>query len=251
MLKRLALLLIASALFAAACEVTPTPLPAAIDPTLPAAVSTAPARVLRYAIAPNAAGHLIDIVNIQPYADILYLDAPPTDAGVGADFDYAVALGSYPGAQSPTQVYESSLIMRTDVPPLDDPNVQDIIRRAAVPAELIAGLDIPGVELLKDEPVGDLRGDLASAGYPDGFDLKITSVFTPGIEAFAARLREAGITVEIVDRQSPEALVGLVAGSRLEDRTRLWRSPISYWLSIGVPFQLSNNGVPLPVNRSD
>jgi len=245
-LKQFALLMITAVMFIAACEPTPTPLPVIIEPTQPAAISTAPVRTIRYAIAPNAAGLLIDIVNIEPFADVIYLDAPPTLQGVGIQFDYAVAFGDYPGAERSIRDYTVSLIMRMDVPPLDNPDVQAIIRRAAVPSELVAGLDLPGLQILKDEPVGDLRADLASAGYPDGFDLKITSIYAPGIEAFAARLREAGINAEIVPVDAPDALVALGAYGSLSTRIPLFSVPISYWIAPGVPLETSNNGVPLP-----
>lgn len=245
MFKRLSLiLLVIAALVLAACEATPTPLPAGID----AGISTAPAFTgrYRYAIAPNIAGLVIDIYNIEPHADVIYLDQPPTLMGVGTQYEYAVALGEYEGAERAFQDYEVSLIMRTDVEPLDDPAVQAIIRRAAVPAELVAGLDIPGLEIVKDEPVGDLRADLASAGYPDGFDLKITSIFAPGIEAFAERLREAGINVEIVAVDAPDAMVALGAWGSLPTRIPLFRAPLSYWIAPNVPLNPSNNGLPLP-----
>ncbi len=245
MRKRLCLLLMAAVLLIAACEAPPTPLPVVIEPTT-AATPTPPNQTIRYALAPNAVNSLIDRASIEPYAQLIALDAPPTADGLGAQYDLAVALGRYDGAQQSTVPYVASLVIRTDVPPLDNAEVQAIIRRAAVPAELIAGLDIPGVELLKDESLGSLRADLASAGYPDGFDLTISSAFVPGIEAFAARLREAGITVEVVPMESTEAAVQLVAGSSAEGRIDLFRAPISYWIAPGVPLQLSANGFPLP-----
>jgi hypothetical protein len=229
-------------LLVAACEPTPTPFPMRIEATAPAAISTAPVRAAyRYAVAPNAVGLLIDTATID--ADVIYLDAPPTLADAGTQFDYAVALGVYPDAQRSPQSYEVSLIVRTDAPPLDNPDVQDVIRRAAVPSELAAGLELPGLEFLKDEPSGDLRAALASAGYPDGFDLTLAAVYAPGIDALAARLRGAGISVEIVQSGAD---VTLTADSALPDRIPLFRAPISYWIAPNMPLNLSSSGIPLP-----
>ena len=249
MRKRLYLLLMAAITLVAACEAPPTPLPVVIEPTT-AATATPPTQTIRYALAPNAANSLIDQGSIEPYVQINLLDAPPTADGLGAQYDIAVALGRYDGAQQSTVDYVAALVMQTQSPPLDNPDVQAIIRRAAVPAELVAGLDIPGVELLKDEPLGNLRADLASAGYPDGFDLKISSAYVPGIEAFAARLRAAGINVEVVPMDSTEAVVQLVAGSNAEGRVDLFRAPISYWIAPGVPLELSAHGFPLPPRQT-
>ncbi len=235
----------AAILLIAACEAPPTPLPVVIEPTA-TTTPTPPTQTIRYALAPNAANSLIDRASIEASAHLIMLDAPPTTEGLGAQYDIAVALGRYDGAQQSTMPYVASLDIDTGIAPLDNPDVQAIIRRAAVPAELIAGLDIPGVELLKDEPLGNLRADLASAGYPDGFDLTISSTFVPGIEALAARLREAGISVEVVPMESTDAAVQLVAGSNVAGRIDLFRAPISYWIAPGVPLTLSAHGFPLP-----
>ncbi len=233
----------------AACEAPPTPLPVVIEPTA-ILTATPPTRTIRYAVAPNASSSLMDRASIEPYAQLVLLDVPPTADGLGSQYDIAIALGRYADAQQSTVDYVAALVMQTQVPPLDNPDVQAIIRRAAVPADLVAGLDLPGVELLKDEPLGNLRADLASAGYPDGFDLTISSVYVPGIEAFANRLRAAGINVEVVSMESTEAVVQLVAGSSAEGRIDLFRAPISYWIAPGVPLELSANGFPLPPHQT-
>ncbi len=135
--------LIGLLLIICACQPTPTPLPVNL-PTLPPPSPTAGTppspSLLRYAAAPDA---LPFLPTDQISAQIIQLNAPPDPADLGTKYDVVVTLGDLPdGALSPTPL-SIALTINPSLPPLDDPALAAIVRRAVDAAQLAAALKLP------------------------------------------------------------------------------------------------------------
>lgn len=245
-------LLIAALLVAlTACEAEPTPLPVSIDPTAGTLAAAPPLQsdsAIRYAIAPNLAPFMPGLAEIDQRANLFYPDTLPTPDQAGAVFDLAVALGALPGWTQTDTPFIVSLMINTGAPPLDDPALRDLVRRAISPQGLVTGLEIPGIRLLTAEPIGDLRAELANAGYPDGFDVRIAAEGAPGIDALTAQLTALGLSVEIVPPDAPDIDLRLVSGGDSPERIDLWSAPISYLAAPGVSVTINTRGVPVPAD---
>ncbi len=240
-------------LLACACEPQPTPLPS-ILPTAPPTEQMVDANAtpapLRYAIAPEVLPYLTDADRslIAASAEIVSLDAPPAPDDLGTNYGMVVTLSDLPNgtrAPSPLQV---SLLIDTTLSPLDDPDLADILRRAIDPARIAQALNLATDQraVVTTVPPATLRTELANAGYPDGFDLALTSPFTPdpGIAALLTQaLASYGINLRLVptDEAAHLKLTTLPAPNAI----LLYMLPISYRSVDGLTITFTPSGFPV------
>jgi hypothetical protein len=104
-----------------------------------------------------------------------------------------------------------------------------------------------------------LRTSLANAGLPDGFDLSLASLYTPGAEAVAAQLATVGIGTRVTQIVPEEAadltpfhliLFGssgqdLVQNIDVENRIDLFTVPISYRAIPELAIEFTPSGFPI------
>ncbi len=238
-------------LLACACEPEATPLPVNL-PTLPPATATeAPPQRPRYAVAPDTLPYLTDQDRslISASADIVPLDAPPAADDLGTRYEIVVALGDLPDSTPAPTPLQVSLSVNTALPPLDDPALADIVRRAADPQQIVAALGIPGAQAATAQP-GDplaLRGELANAGYPDGFDVTLAA-FAPGADALANLLGAIGIQARVVTSTDEPAHLTLTTAQDA-NAIPLLTIPIRYRAVEGLTITFTPSGFPI-VQRS-
>jgi hypothetical protein len=231
-----------------ACEPEATPLPVNL-PTLPPPSPTAgtPAP-LRYAVAPNALAYLSDADRslMSASAQIIPLDAAPVAEDLGAHYDIIVALGDLPDSMQTASPLELELVVNPSLPPLDNPKLVDILRRAIDPQKIVAALNIPGAQASGVQPSDPLtiRTDLANAGYPDGFDVTVAAA--PGADALAQLLDAVGIETRIVTTAGEATHLTLVSGqSPPANAMPLLTMPISYRAVDGLKLTFTPSGFPI------
>src|SRR4051812_11631723 len=129
-------------LLVCACEPEATPLPVNL-PTLPPAspsaeVSNGTPVPLRYAVAPDALAYLTDEDRrlISASAQLIPLDGTPVADDLGTRYEIVVALGDLPDGTRSDSPLQVELAVDTILPPLDNPKLVDILRRAIDPAKI-------------------------------------------------------------------------------------------------------------------
>ncbi len=187
------------------CGPPPTPFavtPIATEPpTLPAissgqsgGVDVLPTRVpVRYGVLPNTADYIpaaaLQAANAQ--VDVLHEQSELTQ------YDVLVGYGVYDGwTESPVRT-TVALALNTALAPLDDADINVIVREAARPADAMPALEIPGATALYTpaEDARTLRERLANAGYPDGITIYASAAAVPGTAQTLASLATANVQV--------------------------------------------------------
>lgn len=192
---RLALVLVAAAALAA-CEPAPTPfpvdLPASPSETLPVEGTLAQPQV-RYALGASAAA----LANLPLFQSRLVdvLAGTPDPALLGERYDIASDFGLFTGAAAAPLMAHVSLVINTALAPLDAVSVVEVVRSAAVPADVLE--TVPGAQLLAAPAaaLAALRTQLANAGWPDGFNAAAAVPPIPGSGPVLAALSAVGIEV--------------------------------------------------------
>ncbi len=247
------LLVILVVVSGAACQPQATPLPN-ILPSLPPATSTAspytatPAPI-RYFIMPDAFPYLStqDHNLIAASAEIVSSDPPPSDNELSKNYDLVVGIGDLPNgtrAPSPLQV---DLLLDTSLPPLNNTKLVDILRRALDPNQIATLLKLPGASAVTESPSDSvaLRTDLANAGYPDGFDVTL-STFAPGASALTQLLSAYGIDVHQLADPSEAAQLTLTSEPpQGANAIPLYSIPISYRAVDGLKITFTPSGFPI------
>ncbi len=195
MLRRLCLLL----LLVAGCEAPATPLPAVLPPTATAVPLPTLPPPIRYAFAANTAGYVEELDIIRQTGLVEQLTDNNLDDGIIAGYDVVVTYGTVElsgwarSAVSP----QLALLLNTALPPLDNPEVQNWVRRALNPQAIIDTLAIPGAAAAAADPAESLaiRNGLANAGYPDGIELVLAFRTFPGTGLLAEQWSAAGFQV--------------------------------------------------------
>ncbi|MEP7291397.1 MAG: hypothetical protein ABI835_06415 [Chloroflexota bacterium] len=235
------LLAFALGLFLVACGPEATPLPVNL-PTLPGATLTAPAPgVLRYAVAPDALPFLSaeDRRLISAAAQIVPLDEAVTDYEIIVAFNN---LSDATQAPSPLQI---SLLVNTALAPLDDPEIEQIVRWAVDPQPIAQRLGLPTAQAgaAPTLTTSALRADLANAGYPDGFDLTFAVEITPVAEVLAQQFAALGIQVRLVPAGEVAHL--MLTTVPTPNAILLYTLPISYRAVAGLTITFTPSGFPI------
>ncbi|MBI1259113.1 MAG: hypothetical protein GC204_16715 [Chloroflexi bacterium] len=235
-------------LLVCACEPEATPLPVNL-PTLPPPSPTAGTPMpLRYAVAPDALPYLTyqDRSLISASAQLIELDTSPIAADLGTRYEIVVALGDLPDGTRTGSPLQINLSMNIALPPLDDPRLVDILRRAIDPQKLVSALALPGVQAVSAAPSDTLsiRTDLANAGYPDGFDLTIAAA--PAAAALTQLLGAVNIETRVVTSADEPTHLSFVNGQPPPSNViPLYTLPISYHAVDGLNITFTPNGFPI------
>jgi hypothetical protein len=237
-------------LLVCACEPEATPLPVNL-PTLPPPSPTAgtPAP-LRYAVAPDALPYLTDEDRrlISASAQLIPMDSASASDDLGTGYEIVVALGDLPDGTRTDSPLQVDLAVDTTLPPLDNPKLVDILRRAVDPAKIVATLNLPypGIQA-ETAQVDDaliLRTDLANAGYPDGFDVTVSAA--PAADALAQLLGTIGIEVRSVTTAGEATHLSFVSGQTPPaNAIPLYTIPISYRAVDGLNVTFTPSGFPI------
>ena len=180
-----------------ACEPQATPFPASI-PTATIALPAVSITPIRYAVAANTQGLIPHLELIQNAAQVEQLSEPDNPDDLGKRYDIVVAYGDMEeGITSPVKPH-IALVLNSDIPPLNNPTLLSVLRRAINPQAIVTALNIPGVvpEIVEAGEPNKLRVELANAGWPDGFSLKMAYAYTPGFAELTEELHAAGIEVD-------------------------------------------------------
>lgn len=248
-----------------ACQPEATPIPAVI-PTPPTATPEPGATpVVRYALALNVpTPQFAETVG----AEIRFEAVERIDPGMlGNPFDVLVAYDR-PDWTQVSVMPRVSLLVNTNVSPLDDPAVVDALRRSIDPDELqftvASGTFAEGTP---DIPINDLRVEWASLGYPDGFDLTAASVGIASQNHLATLLMERfNIKITFVQVEGDDTVtaleqrnihLGLAHWADPQVRTAwvtrlgeanvidLYTLPLSYLAVDGLTITFSSDGFPI------
>jgi hypothetical protein len=241
-----------------ACEQEPTPLPSVLPTNVPPTPTTdaeATPVPLRYAIDPYLFTYLTEADRslITASAEILSPEQLPSQSDLGVNYDLIVVPGEpFAGLSAPTPM-QISLLIDTTLSPLDDPALADIVRHAVYVPLLehfliptpFPGTPTPTPSIPTNEP-NTLRADLANAGYPDGFDLTLSSPFAtdPGIVLLLTNaLARYGIDVRLVSSGEPAHLT--LTNLPTPNAIPLYTLPISYRAADGLTISFTPSGFPI------
>lgn len=258
----------------AACQPVATPFPADGNITNPAppnatADPIATQGTIRYGLAAKRDELGADFDLIAAGALVEELTAAPDPNDLGARFDIIAGFGAWPGAERSPRSLRVTLALNPASPPLDDPTIQEVLRRALNPAALLAASGIIDAETAPVDyaPPAELRATLANAGWPDGFEIILAYDPVPGVQAIVDQLRvvgiesrtrprgnttfeDAAIHAAVVAWRTPEARALWVERSGGEDLViDLFALSISYWASPDLELTFSPNGWPIAARR--
>jgi hypothetical protein len=252
-------------LLLAACKPEATPFPVDLPTRTPAGTSAppdatpAPPGTIRYGIIGDERTVGTDLAALRASAQVEFINPPLNPTDLGTRFDVIAGYGDLPGGSRSPVVTHAALLIRP-LPPLDNPKVADILRRAIDPNAVSAALNISGATAEPGQAVSAsaLRGELANAGWPDGFDLALADTGIPGAAALAGQLSgigisihpqpvsdalAAGIPLALVGWHTPEEQAALAKAGTL---LNLYQLPISYLAVEGLNITFTPGGWPLP-----
>jgi hypothetical protein len=245
-----------------ACQPTATPFPVDIPTPATATPTPGPPVPLRYGLSADAAGALHDPALLESGAQMIQIEEAPLLSDLGTRFDVIAAYGLYPDfTPSPVQAH-LALVINTELPPLDNPALADVLLRSLDPAALASAMTIPGIQPEPREslPLSILRAELANAGWPDGFDLWLAHQEVVGVIELQAHLRQLNIHTNPVPLQDREinAHLTLIIWTIPEQRDELvlrvgdnghivdlLTLPISYLAVPGLDITFSPQGWPI------
>jgi len=243
------------------CEPTATPLPVGIiaDTATPDASATPKLRyVLTQRIAPflglgQGFGDTVDVL-IVPDIDTLM------------DADIVIDFGEHTGMIRTPQAFTVRLLLNTNIPPLDDPVVGQIIQIALASVEFEGSTSLPGAIFQNQQGMitgQNTRSDLANAGFPDGVNLTLRADYVPDVARFAEIAQTHGIHLRIEERTgnmlplaTPEpASIHLWLTSLSPEMMEIppsalmvdfYSLPISYRASPEIQLRFTAQGFPVP-----
>jgi hypothetical protein len=246
----------------AACKPEATPFPVDLPTRTPAGTSAPPAGApappgtIRYGIIGDERTAGADLAALRTSGQVEFISPPLNPADLGTRFDVMAGYGDLPGGSRSPVMTHAALLIRP-LPPLDNPKVADILRRAIDPSAISAALNLPGATAVPGQSVSALRGELANEGWPDGFDLALADTGIPGAAALAGQLSVLGITLHpqpttdaltagiplaLVGWHTPEEQAALAKTGSLVD---LYQLPISYLAADGLKITFTPGGWPL------
>ncbi|MBZ0285066.1 MAG: hypothetical protein K8L97_30300 [Anaerolineae bacterium] len=192
------LLIVVMMVLVAACGAEPTPFPVDVIPEVTETpIPQTDTTVIRYALASNTLDAVPDLELIRESAQIEQLNEAIQPGDLGNRYDIVVAYGDLPDGTRAAAAPTIALVLPTTSPPLNNPVLQNILRRSINPAQLVSGLNMPGalaqpVEITQRQT---LQAELANEGWPDGFSLTLGNAYAPGSLLIAEQLGELRINL--------------------------------------------------------
>lgn len=256
------LCLLAASLLSA-CQPKPTPFPVDIPPTPTLTPVPGAPNLIRYALAANTAGLVSDLDIISETSSIEQLTEDPNPADIGTRFDVIAAYGKWAGAMESPVLPRVALVINPTLPPFDNPAIIDVVRRALNPTEIVAAVEIPGVEAnsIATAAAIDLRTALANAGWPDGFDVVVAYSPIPGLTQITEQFAAIGINgqfVPLADSNWERTHLAIITWTTQEEHAEwvehagnesnvvdLFSLPISYWAAPEFSITFTSGGWPL------
>ena len=243
-----------------ACEAPSTPIPVGASTPLPPTedvIVVAPTlqSTLSIGIASTTADYLDNLERLQEVAQVNTFD----DLSQAQAFDLAISYGAIDGWQQASS-QDIILVMNTQLAPLNQPEIVQIIQQSIDTQQVINVVDILGVEALYSSILAniDARNQLANLGYPDGLQLSAFFEASPALEAIGDSLRQRNIRLNLTPLQSDveavlsQNLAHLIFLHRptedfqANNALPLLRIPISYRTSDELPLSFSPMGFPQP-----
>jgi hypothetical protein len=263
-------LLLIMLLLLVGCQPDATPFPVNIPstPTETPLAQTAADAPIRYALAANTTNAVPNLELISSTAQIFQIADPVNPADLTTSYDLIAAYGDLPdGTRSPV-VSHVSLLINTQLSPLDDTALTAIVRQAVDTRAIVNTLTITSVSLDTDITADTLalRTAFANAGLPDGLELNGVSAYALGVDAVQSTLSAAGIdtrwgllTPDLLEAamESGRVHLALVMWTSLESKAAwqtivdegnmidLFSVPISYLAADGLTITFASNGFPL------
>ncbi len=207
----------------AACTPEATPFPV----NLPETPTTTPPPTIpppvRYALAANTEGFIADMDMIAAVGQVEQLADNGNDAELGVQYDIVAAYGDWSGWTRSTVMPHVSLVINTALTPLDNSLLANIVRRSIDPQAVVNTLDIPGAaaDVVETSAPHTLRTELANLGWPDGFELAVGYVYTPGVFEISRQLKASSIENRPLLMGSEDVRAAIEAG-RLHLALVMW-----------------------------
>lgn len=222
----LSVLLMCFFLIIAACTEEPTPFPADIPGETEAAIPVGESSVIRYVLAANTEGFVSELELIEASAQVEQLTEPVTPDDLGTEYDLFAAYGDLPGGTRSPVMPHVTLVIKSDIAPLDDLSLRNILIRSLSPKAVVDRLGIPGATPaeLESTTSGLLRAELANAGWPDGLSLILGYAHTPGALQVAEQLQMAGIHARLSPMNQRELKNAFDAGT-IQAGLITWNTP--------------------------
>lgn len=209
------------ALLVSGCEPESTPLPAFVvaSPTPPPATPTR--GPLRYGLT-HESGQIPDLALLRAAAEVEFIDANADESG--SRYALLAGYGERPGWTRSPVVPRVSLVVGARRPPLNATEIAALVLGAIDPQALVDANGVQGDEALAVVSTSRLpttRATLAGMGWPDGFDVALGHSGTPGAQAIADQLADAGIRAVLVTL-APEALLDALTDGRVNLALVVW-----------------------------
>ncbi len=217
---------------------------------------------IRYAFAANTMGTLPNPAALYPQADITQLTETVNLADLGTRFDIIITLGAYADAVPSPTLLNVALLINENLPPLTNPDLIDIFMRSIDPTQIVQQLDIPEIRLTSPastQPI-NLQAELANAGWPDGFELRLAHDSALGHDALQAYFQPFNINLIAVPLSTDfgQTNLTLITWSTMRERNQwatmvnhetymvdLFGLPISYWAVPELEVTFTPQGWPI------
>jgi hypothetical protein len=247
------------------CGAQPTPIAVVDAATLAPNVNTSDITQpspLRYGIADHTLPYMSDI---EQFEAIALVEAMPPNPDLSL-YDVAVAYGVYDGWQQAPISHHVSLILNPQLAPLDNPEIQNLVRQALNPQGIIDSTGISGLIAapVETSPSAQIRSVLANLGYPDGFRLTMAVESMPGVETVVQQLNNANLEIVQIEMSSATEAATMLAENRAHLLVMHWKTdeehaawvervgenqvldlyilPLSYVAAEGVTVSFTENG---------
>lgn len=200
---------------------------------------------LRYAISDSLLPYLTDEDRrlISASAEIIPHRLEDADV-LGNDYDFLLSANDSIGGKSAPAPLQVNLLIDPTLSPLDNATLADILRRVIIPKQVVSlaqALPTPSPTELPISPAA-IRAELANAGYPDGFDLTLSSPFTAEANAVVEALAAYGIEVRIVSNQPAHLTITSLPTA---NAILLYDIPLTYLATDGLIITFTPSGFPI------
>ncbi|MEL6402860.1 MAG: hypothetical protein AAFR81_00740 [Chloroflexota bacterium] len=249
-----------------ACEAPATPIAVITTPTATPAPTNTPLPTLRYGLAPNIAPYVGDLSVIADIATVEQVNTLDNIAG----FDIVIAYGDdrlIQGWQA-TSPHTISLAINTQLVPLDDAVLRDLVARSLDIPTVLENVSISGARVAVEHPLDTTittRTSLANLGVPDGVTLSLATSLVPATDTVIAQYAERNIRIQQlslmgngnerteahlylfrwIDPAEREQYISQFGADNVLD---LWIMPVSYYLADeNLPITFTDDGFPIPI----
>ncbi|MEO1644432.1 MAG: hypothetical protein AAFR67_04550, partial [Chloroflexota bacterium] len=191
------LFILVGCLLLTACEASATPIAVITTPTITPAPTNTPLPTLRYGLAPNIAPYVGDVSVIADIATVEQVNTLDNIAG----FDIVIAYGDerlIQGWQA-TSPHTISLAINTQLAPLNDTVLRDLVARSLNIPAVLENVTISGARVAVEHPLDSTittRTSLANLGLPDGITLSLVTSLVPATDSVIAQYAERNIRIQ-------------------------------------------------------